>query len=323
MKAIRVSQPGGPESLVLTDVDTPSPGPGEARVRVLYSGVNFIDVYHRTGRYPLPLPFTPGQEASGVVEAIGEGVTEVKVGDRVAYAMTLGSYSQYTIVGAWKLVPIPKQVSDRDAAAAMLQGMTAHFLVTACNPILNRDVVLIHAAAGGVGLLLTQMARLRGARVIATVGSPEKVNLAKAAGADDVINYTTQDFVAEVKRLTNGVGVHCVYDSVGQATFLKGLDCLRTRGHMVLFGGASGPVAPIDPILLMSKGSLFLTRPTLKDYCASRPELLERAEEVLRLIAEDKLMLRIDREYPLAEAAQAHRDLESRKTSGKLLLKVA
>ncbi len=322
MKAIRVSQPGGPESLVLTDVDIPSPGPGEARVRVLYSGVNFIDVYHRTGRYPLPLPFTPGQEASGVVEAIGEGVTEVKVGDRVAYAMTLGSYSQYTIVGAWKLVPIPKQVSDRDAAAAMLQGMTAHFLVTACNPILNRDVVLIHAAAGGVGLLLTQMARLRGARIIATVGSAEKVNLAKAAGADEVINYTTQDFVAEVKRLTNGVGVHCVYDSVGQATFLKGLDCLRTRGHMVLFGGASGPVAPIDPILLMSKGSLFLTRPTLKDYCASRPELLERAEEVLRLIAEDKLMVRVDREYPLAEAAQAHRDLESRKTSGKLLLKM-
>jgi NADPH:quinone reductase len=321
MKAIRVSKVGGPESLVLTEVAMPAPGSGEARVKVSYAGVNFIDVYHRTGRYPLAIPFTPGSEASGVVDAVGEGVTEIKVGDRVAYAMQIGAYAEYAIVPAWKLVPIPQHVSDRNVAASMLQGMTAHFLVTACNPVLNKDIVLIHAAAGGVGLLLVQMAKMRGARIIATVGSDEKVKLAKAAGADDVINYTKQDFVAEVKRLTNGIGVHAVYDSVGKATFEKGLDCLRPRGHMVLFGGASGPVAPIDPLTLTAKGSLFLTRPSLRDYAASREELLERAGEVLRLISEDKLMLRIDREYPLSDAAHAHRDLESRKTSGKLLLK--
>jgi len=322
MKSIRVTQTGGPEVLNLQEIPDPVPGPGEVRVRVTVAGVNFIDVYHRTGHYAVDLPFTPGMEGAGVVDALGENVTTAKVGERVAWAMQRGAYAEFAVVPAWKLVPIPDAVDDKTAAAAMLQGMTAHFLVTACNPIIAGDVVLIHAAAGGVGLLLVQLAELRGATVIGTVGSEFKVNLAKAAGADHVINYTTQDFVQEVKRITSGVGVHAVYDSVGKATFDKSLDSLRVRGHMVLFGGSSGPVAPVDPLTLTAKGSLFLTRPSLQHYAASREEILERAGEVLRLIEKDRLMVRIEKTYPLAEAAQAHRDLESRKTSGKLLLTV-
>lgn len=320
MKQIQVTQTGGPEQLRLADAPKPSPGPKQALVKIAAAGVNFIDVYHRTGLYKLDLPFTPGMEAAGTVEAVGPDVTEVKPGDRVAYAMARGSYGEYAVVPAWMLVKLPEGVSFETAAAAMLQGMTAHYLTHSTFPLQSGDTCLIHAAAGGVGRLAVQMAKMLGARVIGTAGNPAKVELARSAGADEVINYSEQDFLVEVKRITNGRGVDVIYDSVGVATFLKGLDCIRTRGMMVLFGQSSGPVAPIDPNILNPKGSLFLTRPNLAPHCATREELSWRAGDVLNWIAQGKLQLRIDRTFPLAEAPQAHRDLEGRKTAGKVLL---
>jgi NADPH2:quinone reductase len=319
MKVIQVAKPGGPEALQYVDVPVPSPKAGEVLVRQTAVGVNFIDVYHREGRYPLPLPFVPGSEAAGVVEAVGEGVSEFRPGQRVAYAMHVGSYAEYAAVPAAKLVPVPDAVDDRSAAAAMLQGMTAHYLCRSTYPVHPGDTVLVHAGAGGVGLLLTQMVRRIGARVITTVSTPEKAELSRQAGADEVILYTEQDFEAATMRLTNGAGVQAVYDSVGRTTFDKSMACLAPRGHLVLYGASSGPVPPFDPIVL-GKKSLFLTRPSLAHYTLTRDELLLRANDVLQAVQSGELKLRIEHVYPLAEAAQAHRDLEGRATTGKLLL---
>jgi NADPH2:quinone reductase len=320
MKLIQVSQTGGAEQLRYVDAAKPSAGPGQALVKIAAAGVNFIDVYHRIGLYKLDLPFTPGMEASGTVEAVGPDVTSVKPGDRVAYAMNRGSYAEYAVVPAAILVKLPEHVTFETAAAAMLQGMTAHYLTHSTFPLKPGHTCLIHAAAGGVGRLAVQMAKMLGARVIGTAGNAEKVELARSAGADEVINYSEQDFLPEVKRLTNGKGVDVIYDSVGVATFLKGLDCIRTRGMMVLFGQSSGPVAPLDPTILNTKGSLFLTRPNLAPHCATPDELNWRAGDVLGWIAAGKLELRIDRTFPLSQATQAHQDLEGRKTAGKVLL---
>lgn len=320
MHAIRVSQPGGPEALEYQEIPPPEPGTGHALVQVKASGVNFIDVYHRTGRYPLQFPITLGLEGAGVVMAVGPGVTEFKPGDRVAWVSQQGSYAESVVVPVEKLIPVPPGVDDQLAAASLLQGMTAHFLVMDTYPIKPGQVALIHAGAGGVGLLLTQLAKRQGARVIATVSTDEKAKRARAAGADEVILYTRQDFEAEVKHLTDGQGVHVVYDSVGKTTFEKSLNCLRLRGYLVLYGGSSGPAPMIDPITLMSKGSLFLTRPTLFNYTADRATLLRRAGDVLGWIAAGDLKVEIGRTYPLTEAAQAHRDLEARLTTGKVLL---
>jgi NADPH2:quinone reductase len=320
MKLIQVTQTGGAEQLQYVDAPKPAAGPKQALVKIAASGVNFIDVYHRTGLYKLDLPFTPGMEAAGTVEAVGADVTDIKPGDRVAYAMNRGAYAEYTVVPAATLVKLPDGVSFETGAAAMLQGMTAHYLTHSTFPLKSGDTCLIHAAAGGVGRLAVQMAKMLGARVIGTAGNADKVALARSAGADEVINYTEQDFLPEVKRLTNGRGVDVIYDSVGVSTFLKGLDCIRSRGMMVLFGQSSGPVAPIDPNILNPKGSLFLTRPNLAPHCATPEELHWRAGDVLGWIAAGKLELRIDRTFPLSEAAQAHRDLEGRKTAGKVLL---
>jgi len=289
-------------------------------VKIAATGVNFIDVYFRIGLYKADPPFTPGNEASGTVEAAGPDVTEVAPGDRVAYAMHRGSYAEYTIVPARQLVKLPEAVDFNTAAAAMLQGMTAHYLTHSTWPLKSGDKCLIHAAAGGTGRLLVQMAKMRGATVYGTAGTEEKAALAKEAGADETIVYTKQDFVAEVKRFTGGQGVDVVYDSVGQSTFLKGLDVIRPRGLMALFGQSSGAVEPFNPSILNQKGSLFLTRPSLATHCLTREELLWRAGDVLNWIASGKLKLRIDRTYMLGDAAQAHRDLEGRKTAGKLLL---
>ncbi|GBC81471.1 2-haloacrylate reductase [bacterium HR10] len=320
MRAIRVHEHGGPEVLCYEEVARPEPGPGEARVRIEAAGVNFIDIYHRTGLYPNPLPFTPGIEGAGTVEAVGPGVTEVRVGDRVAYALSLGAYAEYAVVPAWKLVPIPDGVDSSVAAAAMVQGMTAHYLTHSTYPLQPGDTALVHAAAGGTGLLIVQMAKLRGARVIGTVSTPEKAQRAREAGADHVILYTQSDFEAEVKRLTEGRGVDVVYDSVGRATFEKSLNCLRPRGLLVLFGQSSGPVPPLDPLLLSTKGSLFLTRPHLMHYVATREELLERAQAVFQWIQEGRVRIHIERLFPLSEAAAAHRTLAERRSTGKLLL---
>lgn len=320
MKAIRVTATGGPDALRLEDVPRPQPGAGQALVRIEAAGVNFVDVYQRTGLYPIPGPFTPGQEAGGVVEAVGAGVTGIKPGDRVAYTGVLGAYAEYAAVPAERLVPLPEGVSTRQGAALMLQGMTAHYLATSTYPLRPGDACLVHAAAGGVGLLLVQIAKLRGARVIGTVSTPEKAALARAAGADEVILYTEQDFEAEVKRLTGGAGLQVVYDSVGRTTFEKGLNCLAPRGMMVLYGQSSGPVGPFDAQVLNRKGSLFLTRPSLHHYVATRRELLERAGDVLGWFRAGKLDLRIGREFPLERAADAHRELEGRRTTGKVLL---
>jgi NADPH2:quinone reductase len=320
MKLIQVTQTGGAEQLRYVDAPKPSAGSGQALVKIAAAGVNFIDVYHRTGLYKLDLPFTPGMEGAGTVEAIGPNVTGIQPGDRVAYAMSRGSYAEYAVVPAGMLVKLPEHVTFETGAAAMLQGMTAHYLTHSTFPLKSGDTCLIHAAAGGVGRLAIQMAKMRGARVIGTAGSPDKVALARSAGADEVINYSEQDFLPEVKRLTNGRGVDVIYDSVGIATFLKGLDCIRPRGMMVLFGQSSGPVAPIDPNILNPKGSLFLTRPNLAPHCATPEELHWRAGDVLGWIAEGKLELRIDRTFPLSQATQAHQDLEGRKTAGKVLL---
>lgn len=314
MKAIQVRKVGGPEALEYVELPVPEPKPNEALVEIKAIGVNFIDVYFREGRYPSQLPFTVGQEAAGVVKAVGSAVTAVKRGDRVAYTGLQGSYAEYSVVDASRLVVIPGSLDFESAAAAMLQGMTAHYLLYDTYPLRAGETALIHAAAGGVGLLLVQMAKNIGARVIGTVGSEEKAALAREAGADQVINYATHDFAAEVKD------VHVVYDGVGKTTFDKDLDVLRPRGYLVLFGGASGAVPPFDPILLSRKGSLFLTRPTLTHYIATREELVHRADAVLSMIASGKLKLRIAHKYRLADAQQAHRDLEGRKTTGKVLL---
>jgi NADPH2:quinone reductase len=319
VRAIRVHRPGGPEELRLEEVPTPTPGPGQARVRVAYSGVNFMDVYHRTGAYPGQLPFTPGSEGAGIVDAIGEG-NVVRVGDRVAWAMHPGSYAEQAVVDAWKLVPVPDDAPLATAAAVLLQGMTAHYLTHTTFPLREGDVALVHAAAGGIGLLLTQVAKRRGARVIGTVSTEQKAALARRAGADDVVLYTRESFKDAARRLTGGRGVDVVYDSVGKTTFADGLDSLRPRGYMVLFGQSSGPVPPIEPAILNPKGSLFLTRPSLAHYMLDREELLGRAREVFALIARGALDVRIDRELPLAQAADAHRLLESRATAGKLVL---
>ncbi len=320
MKAIRVHEFGGPEQLKYEEVPLPEPGPGEARVKIEAAGLNFIDIYHRTGLYPGQLPIIPGMEGAGVVDAVGPDVTEVKVGDRVAYAMQQGSYAEYAVVSAWKLVPVPEGIDTQQAAAVMLQGMTAHYLAFSTYPLSTKDTALVHAAAGGVGLLLVQLAKRAGARVIGTVSTEEKAALAREAGADEIILYTQVDFEEETKRLTEGAGVNVVYDSVGKATFDKGLNCLKLRGYMVLYGQASGPVPPIDPQILNQKGSLFLTRPSLGHYTATREELLWRAGELFNWMKAGELEVRIDRTFPLAEAAEAHRYMEARQTKGKVLL---
>ena len=320
MKLIQIAKTGGPEEMRLIDAPIPSPGPNQALIKVAASGVNFIDVYFRIGLYKADLPFTPGNEAAGTVEAVGPGVTDLKPGDRVAYAMHRGSYAEYTVAPAAVLVKLPDSVSFPTAAAAMLQGMTAHYLTHSTFPLKAGDTCLIHAAAGGAGRLAVQMAKMLGATVYGTAGTDEKAAIAKSAGADDVIVYTRQDFVEEVKRLTGGKGVDVVYDSVGLSTFLKGVDIIRPRGMMVLFGQSSGAVAPFDPSILNQKGSLFLTRPSLAHHCLTREELLWRSGDVLGWIGSGKLQLRIDKTYALGNAAQAHRDLEGRKTAGKLIL---
>jgi NADPH:quinone reductase len=320
MKAIQVSQTGGPEVLELVDLPVPELKPNEALVQIKAAGVNFIDVYFREGRYPAPLPFTNGQEAAGIVTVAGAAVNSANIGDRVAYTSALGSYAEYAAVPADRLIRIPDQLDFNQVAAAMLQGMTAHYLSHSTYPIKSGETALVHAAAGGVGRLLVQMCKLIGARVIGTVGSAEKVALARDAGADDVINYTIQDFEAETKQLTNGKGVDVVYDGVGKATFAKDLNVLRPRGYLVLFGGASGAVPPFDLLELTKHGSLFVTRPSLQHYVTTREEQEQRATEVLEMIERGDLKLHIHKTYPLAEAQQAHRDLEGRKTTGKILL---
>ena len=320
MKAVRFHQCGGPEVLRYEEAPEPVPAAGQALVEIEAIGLNYIDTYHRSGLYPVALPCIPGMEAAGTVKAVGEGVQEVKVGDRVAYAGVIGAYARQAAIPAARLVPLPSGVDFQTGAAAMLQGMTAHYLVHGSYPLGKGDTALIHAAAGGVGLLLVQMAGRLGARVIATVSTAEKEALARQTGADEVIRYTEQDFEAEVKRLTGGRGVDVVYDSVGKTTFDKGLNVLRPRGYMVLFGQSSGPVPPFDPGILNTKGSLFLTRPTLVHYTATRQELLSRAGDVLNWLGSGQLSLRIGARFPLAEAAQAHRALQGRQTTGKVLL---
>jgi NADPH2:quinone reductase len=320
MKAIQVKHVGGPEAMEVAELPVPQPKANEAVVKLAASGVNFIDVYFREGRYKAQLPIVLGQEGAGVVTAVGAEVKSVKVGDRVAWTAVHGSYAEYAAVPADRLVSIPQGVSDQQAAAAMLQGMTAHYLSHDTYPLKRGETALVHAAAGGVGLLLTQMAHNIGARVIGTASTEEKAKLARDAGADQVILYTQVDFEAETKRITGGKGVDVVYDSVGKTTFEKGLEVLRPRGMMVLFGGSSGPVPPFDPIVLLQKGSLYVTRPTLVNYIATREELVARSGAVLSMIASGKLKLRIAHTYPLAEAQRSHRDLEGRRTTGKLLL---
>lgn len=320
MKAILVSQTGGPEVMKLADVPVPQPKPNEVLVKVEAIGLNFIDVYFREGRYPTSLPFIPGREISGTVTAVGTGVKDLKVGDRVAQTGVMGSYAEHQAVPEGQLVKVPESISFETAAAVMLQGATAHYLVRSTFPLKSTDTLLLHAAAGGVGLLLTQLAKHIGAHVIATVGSEEKAKLARQAGADDVILYDKHDFVAEVKKITNGRGVDVVYDGVGKTTFEGGLQCLRPRGYMVLFGGASGAVPPFDLIKLSTMGSLFVTRPTLNHYIATREELVWRMSDIFNLILSHDLKIHIGAKYKLEDAAQAHRDLEGRKTTGKVLL---
>lgn len=320
MKAIQVQKTGGPEALTLVDLPIPKPKPNEVVVKIAAAGVNFIDVYFREGRYPATLPFVDGQEAAGAVTDVGSEVKTIKIGDRVAYTGILGAYAEYAAAPADRVVHVPKEVTDPQAAAAMLQGMTAHYLVHSTYPVKKGETALIHAAAGGVGLLLVQMAKDLGARVIGTAGSDEKAKLAREAGADEAIVYTRQDFEVETKRLTNGKGVDVVYDGVGKSTFEQDLNVLRPRGYLVVFGGASGPVPPFDPMRLAQKGSLFLTRPTLVNYIATRAELEQRSNDIFSMIAKGRLKLRIPHTYKLGQAQQAHRDLEARKTTGKVLL---
>jgi NADPH2:quinone reductase len=320
MKAIRVNAPGGPDVMRYEDAPEPTPKAGEATVKVDAAGINYVDVYQRSGQYKLALPLTLGLEAGGTVTAIGPNVTEVKVGDKVAYAGVPGAYAQYAAVPAARLVVLPAGLSTRQGAAAMLQGLTAHYLACSTYPLKSGDTCLVHAAAGGVGLLLCQIAKMRGARAIGTVSTEEKAKLAREAGASDVILYTKQDFEAEVKRLTDGKGLQVVYDSVGQTTFDKGFNCLAPRGMMALYGQSSGPVGAFDLQILNAKGSLFVTRPSLNHHIITRAELLQRSDELLGWIRDGKVKLRTEYEFPLKDAADAHRALEGRKTTGKVLL---
>lgn len=321
MKAIQIRETGGPEVLQFVELPIPEPGPGQVLIRIEAIGVNFVEIYFRKGVYKATLPLTPGTEAAGTVEELGPGVTGFSAGDAVASVSVLGSYAEYALVSAAQLVKVPEGVTLEQAAAAMLQGMTAHYLAYSTFPLKSGDTALVHAGAGGVGLLLTQIAaKIIGARVITTVSTPEKAELSRDAGASDVILYTKQDFTAEVKRLTDGKGVDVVYDSVGKTTFDGSLNCLRPRGMLALFGGASGPVPPFDPIQLSTKGSLFLTRPSLWHYIATRSDLEWRAGDVLGWVAGDKLKLRMEHLYGLADVARAQIDMEARKTTGKILL---
>jgi len=320
MRAVVVEQHGGPEVLGVVDVDIPEPGPGQVRVDVAASGVNFIDIYERTGAYPIQPPFVAGSEGAGTVSEVGPGVADVSVGDRVAWAMVPGGgYAEVVVLPADRVVPVPDDVSLDTAAAVMLQGLTAHYLCESTFPIKTGQTALVHAAAGGVGLLLLQMISGKGARVIGT-SSAEKAALARAAGAAEVVDYTTADVVAEVRRMTEGRGVDVVYDGVGKSTFDASLDCLALRGTMVLFGAASGPVPPVDPQVLNRKGSLFLTRPTLAHHIATRQDLLWRASEVFGHVADGRLRVRIGGRYPYDQASRAHEDLAGRRTTGKLLI---
>jgi NADPH:quinone reductase len=320
MKAIRVHTPGGPEAMKFDDIPTPAPKAGEALVKVDAAGLNYIDVYFRTGQYKAELPLTLGLEAGGTVTAVGPGTTDVNVGDKVAYTGVPGAYADYAVVPAARLVALPAGLSTKQGAAMMLQGMTAHYLATSTYPLKRGDTCLVHAAAGGVGLLLCQIAKMRGAGVIGTVSTDEKAKLAREAGADEVILYSKQDFEAEVKRLTDGKLLQVVYDGVGKTTFEKGFNCLAPRGMMVLYGAASGPIGAFDPQILNVKGSLFLTRPSLNHHIITRAELVQRATEIGQWIKDGKLKLRVEFEFPLKDAAEAHRALEGRKTTGKVLL---
>jgi len=320
MKAIRVHTPGGPDVMKLEDVPEPKAGPGQAVVKLEAAGLNYIDVYFRSGTYKAPLPLTPGLEGAGTVTQVGDGVKDLKVGDRVAYTGIPGSYAQMNVCPADRLVKLPDKLSFRDGAASMLQGMTAHYLTRSTYPLKSGDTCLVHAAAGGMGLLLTQMGKMFGATVIGTVSTDEKAALAKQAGADHVILYSKQDFVAEVKRITGNRGVDVIYDGVGATTFEKGLTCIRPRGVMALYGAASGPVSPLDLQLLNANGSLFVTRPSLNHHIASREELVQRSGDVLGWIRDGKLKLRVETTFPLDKAGEAHRALEGRKTTGKVLL---
>ncbi len=320
MNAVRVHQSGGPEVLKFEELPTPAPGPAAALVRIEAVGVNFVDIYQREGLYKMPLPFTSGSEAAGVIESVGREVADLRPGDRVADTGVLGAYATYAVVQAARLVKLPAGIEAKTAAAAMLQGITAHYLTHSTYPLGPGDTALLHAAAGGVGLLLTQMAKMRGAKIIGTVSTEAKVALARQAGADEVILYSQQDFEAETKRITGGRGVQVVFDSVGKTTFDKSLNCLAPRGYLVLFGQSSGPVAPVNPQVLNDKGSLFLTRPTMRDYILTREEYVKRAGDVLGWITAGRLKIRIDRTYPLAQAAEAHKALASRATAGKVLL---
>jgi NADPH2:quinone reductase len=320
MNAIRIHDTGGPEVLRVEEVPTPEPGPGQVLVRLEAAGVNFIDVYHRTGLYRVPLPFGLGLEGAGIVEAVGAGTTEPHVGARVAWANGPGSYSTHAVVAADRVVPVPTAVDGRSAAALMLQGMTAHYLTHSTRPLGAGDTCLVHAGAGGVGLLLIQMAKRRGARVFATVSTEEKERLARDAGADEVILYTKETFSTETRRLTGGGGIQVVYDSVGRDTFAGSLDSLAPRGMLVLYGQSSGPVAPLDLQVLSAKGSLFVTRPSLFHYVAGRDELLSRCRDLFSWLQGGALRLRIGATFRLSDAAEAHRQLEARKTTGKVLL---
>jgi NADPH2:quinone reductase len=320
MKAIRIHGFGGPEALNADELPLPEPGQGQARVKLAAVGVNFVDIYYRKGLYPGQLPLTLGQEGAGVVDAVGAGVSEVRPGDRVVYANARGAYAEYALVPAAQLVPVPAEVGFEQATAAILQGLTAHYLAFSTFPLKPGDTTLIHAAAGGVGRLLVQLAKRCGARVIGTASTDEKIALARSGGADEVIAYTREDFEAATKRLTDGKGVDVVYDSVGKTTFDQSLNCLRPRGYLVLYGQSSGPVPPLDPQVLNSKGSLFLTRPTLAHYIATRDELLSRSNDLFGWIANGELDVQIDRTFPLDQAADAHRYLEDRHTKGKVLL---
>jgi NADPH2:quinone reductase len=320
MKAVRIHAPGGPEALTYEDAAQPTPKAGEAVVKVDAAGVNYIDVYFRSGMYKAEYPLTLGMEAGGTVTAVGPNVSGVKVGDKVAYTGIPGAYAEHAVVPAARLVVLPAGVSTRQGAAAMLQGMTAHYLACSTYPLKNGEACLVHAAAGGVGLLLCQIAKMRGARVFGTVSTDEKAKLAREAGADEVIIYTRQDFEAEVKRLTDGKGLQVVYDSVGKTTFDKSLNCLAPRGLLALYGQSSGPISTFDPGVLGAKGSLYLTRPSLNAYIASREELTQRSTELLGWIRDGKLKLRTEFEFPLKDAAAAHRALEGRQTTGKVLL---
>jgi NADPH:quinone reductase len=321
MKCVYIEQPGGVEAMHYGEQPKPSAGPGQVLVKLVASGVNFIDTYHRSGLYKIPLPGILGTEGAGTVEVCGEGVTGFKPGDQVAWAMSRGSYAEYAAVPAHLLARVPSNLDPRQCAAAMLQGMTAHYLTHSTFPIEKTHTALVHAAAGGTGRLISQMVKMRGGRVIGTAGSKEKAEVARQAGADEVILYRDQDLVTEVKRLTGGKGVDVVYDGVGAVMFMQSLDCLRPRGMMVSFGNSSGPVPPVDPLLLSAKGSLFLTRPTLANH-TSPEEVQWRSGDVLGWIAAKKLTLMIGHEYPLADAAKAHADLEGRNTMGKLMLTI-